>query len=196
MPSILASLMFVAPITLVRERSTRARGGATGVTGDVVPGAADGLDQRFPEVARNVTDFDHLLKPALFLVRALILNRELTDTLRMVHFVLDLVMRQILRPMRTSDAVGAAPLITAPNFKVTVMFTLFDFALEATTDTTDGRFATFFEKAVTVPLSCSMVATLLLACAGTDSNDAISTNENPEPKAFFVNTTTSVPKSQ
>jgi hypothetical protein len=107
-------LIFVAPITLVRERSTRARGGAVGVPddgvpGEVVPGAPDSNDQRFPEVARNETDFDHLLNPDLFLVRALIFNREFTATFLMVHFVFDFVIRHMLLPTRTSDPVGAEP---------------------------------------------------------------------------------------
>jgi hypothetical protein len=80
-----------------------------GVPGVVAPGAPDRSDQRFPEVARNETFFDHLLKPDLFRVRALILNRELIDTLRTVHFVFALDIRQILLPILTSEPVGAAP---------------------------------------------------------------------------------------
>jgi hypothetical protein len=145
-------LIFVEPITLVRERSTRARGGATGVPGEVVPGAADGADQRLLELARNVKDFDHRLKPDLFLVLALILNRDLTFTLRTTHLVLDFVIRHMFLPTRTSDPVGLAPRIALPNRKVIVIFTFFDFAFDATTETTVGLFATFLEKELTVSL--------------------------------------------
>ena len=71
------------------------------------------------------------------------------------------------------------------------MVTFFDFAFDATTDTTAGRFATFFEKEVTDPLDWSPVAFFSLAYAGPDTNDAISTQDSPRPKVFLFNTTTS-----
>jgi hypothetical protein len=135
-------------MTLVRARSIRAWGGTVGV---VVPGVPDRRDQRFPEVALNDTALDHLLKPDLFRVRALILNRELIDTLRTVHFLFALDIRQIFLPILTSEPVGAAPRIVEPNCRVTVMFTLLDLAFDAVIATTDGRFATFFEAAATAP---------------------------------------------
>ena len=83
--------------------------GVVDLGGVVVPGVEDCNDQRFPEVARNETLLDHLLKPDLFRVRALILNRESTATFRTVHLVFALVIRHMLLPTRTSDPVGAAP---------------------------------------------------------------------------------------
>jgi hypothetical protein len=74
-----------------------------------MPGAADCNDQLLPEVARNETDFDHLLNPDLFLVRALIFNREFTATFFNVHFVFAFDIRHTLLPIRTSEPVGAAP---------------------------------------------------------------------------------------
>jgi hypothetical protein len=80
-----------------------------GTVGVSLVGTVGRSDQRFPEVARNETDFDHLLNPDLFLVRALIFNREFTATFFMVHFVFDFVIRHMLLPTRTSDPVGAEP---------------------------------------------------------------------------------------
>ncbi|MTA93013.1 MAG: hypothetical protein F2545_01490 [Actinobacteria bacterium] len=65
------------------------------------------------------------------------------------------------------------------------MFTRFDFARDATTDTTAGRFATFFENGLTDDWGSLRGVAFSLAFAGLVINDAINTNDNPEPKVFL-----------
>ncbi len=72
-----------------------------------------------------------------------------------------------------------------------MIFTLLDFAFEATIDTTDGRLATFFENAETILLDESLELSDSLACAGPDTNDATITNDSPIPKTLLFNTTSS-----
>ena len=75
---------------------------------------------------------------------------------------------------------------------MTVIFTLLDFAFEATTDTTDGRLATFFENAETISLDESLGFSDSLAYVGPETNDATITNDSPIPKALLFNTTSSI----
>jgi hypothetical protein len=76
------------------------------------------------------------------------------------------------------------------------MLTFLDFAFDATTDTTDGRLATFFENEVTVPISESLGLLFSLAYAGPDTSEAINTNDNPDPNAFLFNITISALDTQ
>jgi hypothetical protein len=76
------------------------------------------------------------------------------------------------------------------------MLTFLDFTFDATTNTTDGRLATFFENEVTVPLDESLGLLFSLAYAGPDTREAINTNDNPVPKVFLFNITTSALDTQ